>query len=479
MRRPTGIRARLTLWYAFVLAVFLLVCAAASYALLARSSRLRIDESLQETARAFAAAWVGAQLAPVPRHAAVGDIVRRIGAGDLEVLVIDRSRGAVADQWPADVQPTRTMARAVREMEATLVAASAVGGYATVPAEGGAPARRIFALPMNVAGRRQLVVVGRSLADYRQVLHDVRIAFLVAIPLTVLLAGAGGYFLASRALAPMGAMAAQAERIGASTLHERLDLPNPGDELGRMGAAFNDLLARLDASFEQQRQFMADASHELRTPITVIRGEADVALSRADREAAEYREALDLVRDEARRMSRIVDDLLLLARADVGQAPLHLADIYLDDVVEDAVRAVRTLASTASVRVDHAASDDELPIRGDEQLLRRLVLNLLENAIKYGRHGGVVTVRTEHADGGYVIAVHNEGAPIPRDAWQRVFERFHRGPGPRTAVGEQGAGAGLGLAIARWIAEVHGGTVVLAKSDESGTEFRATLQRGS
>jgi signal transduction histidine kinase len=180
-------------------------------------------------------------------------------------------------------------------------------------------------------------------------------------------------------------------------------------------------------------------------------------------------------------MSRIIDDLFLLARADAGQYQLRPTDVYLDDLLDDCVRAVRTLAAARNVSLRFDAPSEEMPFRGDEALLRRLVVNLLDNAIKYGPAGGDVTVRawregTAHGDPPprYVVAVRNGGAPIPPDLRHRLLDRFYRGA--RESAPESGAsGAGLGLPIARWIAEAHGGTLELARSDETGTEFRLVL----
>ena len=251
-------------------------------------------------------------------------------------------------------------------------------------------------------------------------------------------------------------------------------MANPADELGQLSAAVNHVLGRLETAFEQQRRFMAEASHELRTPIAVVRGEADLALGR-DRSAAEYREALTVIGAESRRMTRVVEDLFLLARADAGQLHLGLADVDLGEVATGCCRAVQTLAK---VRQADVVPTIESPaqVQGDEGLISRAIVNLLDNALKYGRVGGRVQVTVGRHDGHATVAVRDDGPGIPAELQTRIFDRFYRGPAARAAEDAgTGGGAGLGLAIAKGIAEAHGGTIRLVQSDATGTEFLLEL----
>ena len=305
-----------------------------------------------------------------------------------------------------------------------------------------------------------------------------------------MLSALGGWTLARKTLAPVARMTERAAQIGASTLHERLPLGNPTDELGRLAGVFNDLLARLDHAFEQQRQFMADASHELRTPVAVMLGEADIALSQEVRPDSEYRDALHAVRDEGRRLSRVVADLFLLARADAGQRPLQRREIYLDELVTECVRAARAIAAARGTTIVFAPSaatastgeavapEDDWPLEGDEELLRSLVMNLIDNAIKHSPPGATVTIGLGRDARSYRIIVSDTGPGIPEEARGKVFERFYRVDKARSreAVSDSG-GAGLGLAIGRWIAEAHGGTLALTRSSEAGSTFEIGLPR--
>ena len=220
-------------------------------------------------------------------------------------------------------------------------------------------------------------------------------------------------------------------------MHQRLRVANAQDELGHLAQSFNKLLDRLDQSFEQQRRFMADASHELRTPVAILCGEADVALSQPSRSPEDYRVSLDILRAEkAKRLKHIVDDLFTLARADAGQYPLTLTDFYLDELVTECSRSMRTLAAAKQITLCCDTSE-EMPIRADEGLLRRMIVNLLDNAIKYTPPGGNVSVTWDVQDSQYRITVSDTGQGIPSELQSRIFERFFRVDKARISFGER------------------------------------------
>ncbi len=303
-------------------------------------------------------------------------------------------------------------------------------------------------------------------------LQVARRVIFFGLPVLVCLAGVGGYLLASRSLAPLASMAEQTRRISGATLHTRLEIGDAADELKMLGASFNELLARLDQSFESMRRFVADASHELRTPISVIRGEADVALAR-ERPATEYRESLAIILDESRRLSRLVDDLLNLARADAGHVRLEVRDFYFNELVSDACRSVQAAAAARRIEVECACGSD-VAFRGDEELLRRLVLNLLDNALRYTPAGGKVSVSLETEGTELRVRVRDTGVGIAPEEAPRVFERFYRIDKARS---REGGGFGLGLSIVKWIAESHHGAVELRSRPQEGSVFTVTLPR--
>ena len=269
-------------------------------------------------------------------------------------------------------------------------------------------------------------------------------------------------------------MSEQARRIGADNLDARLSVRNPDDELGHLAGSFNGLLDRLNASFDRQKRFVADASHELRTPVAILCGETEVALAKEDRSQQEYRETLRILADESKRLKRIVEDLFTLARADAGQYPLSYTDFYLDELAAECAKNVRTLAAAKQITLACEAGGEAL-IRADESLVRRMLLNLLDNAIKYTQPGGSVSVRVAHRDGMYDLSVIDTGPGIPADLRSRIFERFFRVDKARSREEQDGSGAGLGLSIGAWIATAHSGNLGLIRSGSEGSTFTATL----
>jgi heavy metal sensor kinase len=286
------------------------------------------------------------------------------------------------------------------------------------------------------------------------------------------LAIAGGWALASRGLAPLEWMASQAREITGSSLHRRLAIGDAAPELRSLAESFNQLLVRLDQAFDSMRRFVTDASHEMRTPLTAIRGAADVVLSR-DRGVAEYQEALAIILDESRRLSRLVDDLLNLARADSGRFTLRVQEFYANDLLEDCCRQAQAAADARGIHLSCAAGEDA-PYRGDEELLRRLVMNLLDNAIRYTPQGGTVSAALNAAPARLEIRIADSGPGIPPEAAPHVFERFYRADEARS---RQDGGFGLGLSIVKWIAEAHHGAVTLASRTGAGSIFTVTLPR--
>jgi signal transduction histidine kinase len=299
---------------------------------------------------------------------------------------------------------------------------------------------------------------------------------VIVIPLLVVAAAGGGYFMAAKSLAPVSAMSERAAEITATNLRERLPVSG-GEELARLARVVNELLARLEDSFGRQRRFMADASHELRTPTAVLRTEADVILAQSHRSEKEYRASLTVIRDAAGRLARIVDDLFALARVDAENVATRRERVYVEELVDDAMRMVRALGDARGVRVNLQEAV-EAPVDADADLVGRLLINLLDNAIKHSPDGGVVEVRMQRRDGVVDVGVIDQGKGIAEQDRERVFQRFVR-LAEEDGTGEQPAarpsGVGLGLAIARRIAEAHGGSLIVFDSTPGRTEFRLTL----
>ena len=312
------------------------------------------------------------------------------------------------------------------------------------------------------------LLVARPLTDLARERNEVRQAMFVVIPLALLLAGAGGWWLASIGLRPVTQMSRRAARIPLTGSEDLGPAPRD-DELGQLARAFNALLSRLRTALQTQRQFMADASHELRTPVSIIRTASDVALNREHRDETEYRDALAITNAQAERLGRLVEDMLTLARADVGGYPLRPVNLYLDDLIEDCRRAVAVLAAQRHITVT-ATGVNDVPVRGDEELLRRLVVNLLQNAVQHSPKGGTVSVDVSPNGSRVYVRVADSGTGIAESDRSRIFERFVQLDPSRRALG-----TGLGLPIAKWIAEAHHGSLSLESTGPGGSTFCVVL----
>lgn len=479
-----SVRFRLTFWYTAVLALVLVLVASVTYFIYSRNSRQRTDSDLVELSDAFVttlqAELKDQQGADSLKSAALEAILEH-RFRDHVFILLDASSKPVASSWdlPAAVPVDRfTLDRALEGIASPRsVHESSRPGSVFLSFRGGRFGYRGFSRKISLDGQPCTVVALQSLHTREEMLEDIRATFAWTIPLALLLAAAGGYFLARKSLAPVVAMSSQAGRIGAANLHERLAIQNEKDELGHLAQSFNRLLDRLNQSFDQQRRFMADASHELRTPIAILRGEAEVALSRQERSSVEYRESLGVLHHEAERLTHIVEDLFTLTRADAGQYPLQPRDFYLEELVGECVHSARTLALAKKISLNFEGAP-ESPIRADESLLRRMILNLLDNAIKYTPEGGRVTVNCLRVAHEYVLSIADTGPGIPAELQPRLFERFFRADKARSRGESDGGGAGLGLSISRWIAEAHHGRLELTRSDSSGSTFTAFLPTG-
>ena len=475
-----SMRAQLTFWYTGVLALVLIIFAVSSYVYLARAARERTDQSLVDTANSLISNFKAeAEDENLSGTAAALEVTRDFQFSDRQAIILEDSGRIVAtsdppaiaqgkNRWPATVALVQSMTGLLEQ--------SARSGRAFAILPNQREGIRAYASSIKSQGNNYTVVIAQSLHEQDEALEQARHAFYVAIPLSLIFASLGGYLLARKSLAPVITMGDSAARIGASNLGERLPVINERSELGRLAQIFNELLARLDLSFEQQRRFMADASHELRTPVAIVCGESEVALSQTVRSAEEYRESLAIMHDEGRRLTRIVEDLFILARADAGQYQPEYKPFYIDETVGECVRAVRTLAARQGQEFHYIHPEDEMLFRGDEGLIRRMVLNLLDNAIKYTPQAGQINVELARHESNYRIIIRDTGAGIPPEAQPHIFERFYRVDKARVRNGEpQGSGAGLGLSIAAWIAEIHRGSINLESSDSRGSTFIVTL----
>ena len=478
-----SVRARLTFWYAAVLAIFLVVMSVASYFTFRRTTMERSDNDLMELSDAFLVT-LGTEVSDAggrePIKTAAEEAIHEHRLRDHVYAVFDAAGEVEASSDQLNMamkgkEPSAANLLDSSEMRKFVGASSPEREFLNLA--GGRNGYRGIARRFTFEGHAYAVGIFHSLHPQEEMLEEIRETFAWVIPLAILLASAGGYFLARKSLEPVLSMSQRASRISAANLHERLPVKNERDELGALATAFNHLLDRLEQSFERQRRFMADASHELRTPVAILRGEAEVALSRQSRTPEEYRESLGVLHGEAQRLTHIVDDLFTLTRADAGQYPLQRQGFYLDELVADCVHSARTLAGAKNIKLS-GDTPEECAIYADESLLRRMVLNLVDNAIKYTPEGGKVTVSCYRQGPEYAISVRDSGPGIAEDLQPRIFERFFRADTARSRSEGGGTGAGLGLAISRWIAEAHEGRLELTCSDASGSTFSALLPEG-
>lgn len=450
-----SIRVRLTLWYLIVLALILALFAAGIYVSMRRSLHEQLDDTVENRARL---------IEPLVT-------LDRAGAPSLD-LGRDVPDSELDDEFQRlfDVSGDLVFENSQRSREVSVdpeALEQAFGGETHIGTrEDGV---RIFTMPVVRDGEPIAVLQSaQATDDLRETLRGLRLILLAGIPGAIVLASAGGWWLASRALSPIDDITRAAQQITAQDLSRRLNADLPDDEVGRLARTFDGMIARLDASFQRQRQFTADASHELRTPLTAIRGQIDVALARP-RDAAEYQRVLATVNAQVDRMTRLSTDLLMLARADAGSMPLHREEVDVRQLVEGAAEQVRPLATEKRLELRVEPSADA-SVSADPDMLLQLLINLLDNAIKYTERGWV-TVGWRAEPGRLLILVRDTGTGIPAEHRERIFERFHRVDSGRA---RQDGGAGLGLAICRSIVEAHRGTIAV-ESSAAGSAFKISL----
>ena len=450
-----SIRARLTGWYAVVLTAMMVLYATATFLAVRHEFLEQLDERLHDDF-----------------EAAEGRLTR--SADGRVAWAPDAHQDAHDDEarvyevWSASGEKIHRSGASTPLPPVALAATSASYRYETVLAAG--ERWRTIAAPVTIEGHNVVLRVSRSEERVREELSEVLAVLVLGLPLVVALAAVGGYVLARRALAPIDQLASEARRITADRLHERLAAPNQRDEIGRLTAVINETFARLESSFDQLRRFTADSSHELRTPLAVVRGIGEAAVAER-RTPGEYEEAIGSMLEEIDRMSNLVDALLRLSHGDAGTIRLSREPVDLGQLANDVAASLGILAEERNqkVNVDVAA-----PVMAtvDRLVVREAVTNMLDNAIKYGPPGSMITIRVDRAVDRGVLTVADQGPGIPSEHRERIFHRFFRVDEARS---RDGGGAGLGLAIAKWAVEIHGGQITVDERPGGGSEFRMVL----
>jgi heavy metal sensor kinase len=451
------IRLRLTAWYFAILAVVLSAFGVTAYLAMRHSIRQTVDEELQARAEGV--------------HQLIERTIQRGAPQDLPEGVREHT----------ELRAGGALLQVSDEQGNWIYRSSVMSDYA-VPVPATAPKRateflgktvplRIWTQKATVAGHVYTIQAAFEMDDFYEALEHFALLLFISIPTLLLCAAGGGYWISSRALEPVDQITQTARTISAQNLSSRLDVPQSRDELQRLSETLNGMLERLEAAFKKITQFTADASHELRTPVAVMRTRAELCLRKA-RSADEYREVIAEVLAELEKTSVLIEQLMFLARADSGAETLHFTSTNVADVLREACHQGSALAEAKQIAFQEEIPGGSMWIQGDASSLRRLFLILIDNAVKYTPPSGQVEVSLQRNDGYAVAEVRDTGIGIAETDLPNVFERFYRADKSRT---RELGGVGLGLSIGRWITEVHSGSIKVHSSPGQGSSFQIKL----
>jgi heavy metal sensor kinase len=458
--RTLSLRTKLTLWYASLMAVALTASAVIAHMYLSRSLRRAVDAALTEQVQLIEmrlrALAQGREL-PEARTERLA-----LAPAFVELITPEGDVADVAAASEAARVPLRPeMLERVRRSRAPL------GEDART--RDGRALRVVTWRALNARGEVEYFIrAGYVTEDIRRAERKLAGALLVTTALALIGASLGGMLLTTRALRPVDRLTRAARAITAHNLTERVEVPLGQDELTRLAETFNHMIARLEDAFERERRFTDEAAHELRTPLAILRSDLEIALRR-ERSVEDYRQVLRRCLDEVLRLGRLTDDLLLLARSASGRLALDLAPLRLDALCRDVLEQMHPIAEARRLDLVLEDSGEALPVCGDPRRLRQLLLNLLDNALKFTPPGGRVILRTSRTTTHARLEVEDTGRGIPAEDLPHIFERFSRRPSEETT------GAGLGLAISRWIVEAHGGRLWAESELGRGSRFIAEL----
>ena len=462
-----SIRARLTLWYVLLLAV-IVVAVGAFLLLRLRSDLVRaVDEGLSTRAAQIALGFSeqgGGEASSGPGGSQFQDVADSSLAGlpqaESGAQLLDSGGWLLESAGDAIAESPLIGPEAVaRALAGTTIRETLSTGSDREPF-------RVLAIRLPGPGAPSVVVVATSLEETNRSIGRLAVLLLAAVPVALAAAAAGGWWLARAALRPVARMTKAASEIGAGTLDERIDVPAAADELQRLASTLNAMLGRLQAAVEQKRRFVGDASHELRSPLAVMRTELDVTLMDPSLPPV-AREALASADEEVTRMSRLVDDLLVLARIDEGGLPLLLGRIDLREVAENAVSSMRVLAGARGIELSLEGSP--APTEADAARIEQVIVNLVGNAVKFTGPSGKVGVEVWSDEGGVGLTVRDTGPGIAPDLLPTIFDRFVRADRARSRADE--GGSGLGLAICHEIVHAHGGRIWVESEPGRGSVF--------
>lgn len=478
-----SIRFKLTLWYVLILAVLLISFSTFLYITLSKSLHRDVDNKLRSLAELIAtesssplskfgfgnidqALEVSLDLKPIGKFIQVLDESGRVGR---------RSENLKNIQLPVSLQTLKNATRGIVTFETHRI--------------GNVPLRIITYPVKENQHITRIIQIASSLEDVEEALNKLFLILLITVPSALLLASLGGQFLARKALKPVDQITQTARVITTKNLNQRIQPLRVKDEISRLVDTFNEMISRLDQSFQQIKQFTADASHELKTPLTILKGEVEVAL-RKERTPSEYTQILESNLEEIDRMSKIVDDLLWLSKADIGEIQLQKEEVNLTALIQELVEQMGLLAQSKRIQIQTIPHDglEEIRIYGDALRMRELFLNLIDNGIKYTEEGGKITIHLEkefplslqeasNSSNGRKasfakVIISDTGIGISKEDQKKIFNRFYRVDKARSR--EQG-GSGLGLSICKWIVEAHQGEIEVESELGKGSSFIVKL----
>jgi two-component system heavy metal sensor histidine kinase CusS len=456
MMHKFSIRSSLTLWYSAILLLGMAIFGGAMWFALAHRLMTGVESRLRERVEGLRTVLV------LESH-----------LKDWKLLQLELSEFAreVPDGMLMQMRDAggRILLPAAAEPLFSIGSTADSPAYSTVVRE--RKAYRTLTTRIRVGTESYDVLVAGSLDETTAVLRDFRHLLLLMIPGLVMVACLGGYWISRRALSPVDEITRVARSISVQNLSRRLTVPQTGDELQRMSETWNQVLERLDGAVHRIRQFTADASHELRTPVALILATADLALRR-ERTVSEYQKSLSDIRAEAERMTNLTESLLTLARSDADGIRLPLASVDLNEVVREVVVGIQPMAEMKSIALYTETMNSPALISANALAIQRLLRALIDNAMKYTARGGAIIVSTAAANGGILLSVKDTGEGIQPEALPHIFERFFRADPARST----GSGAGLGLSIAKAIAEAHGSDIVVESTPGVGSRFELLLR---
>ena len=454
--KPLSIRLKLTAWYVAVLLASLGIFGIAAYFAMKEGIERTVDQNLEEQA------------------GGIEELMR-------SVLRDEPARLADELREHAELRAEGDFSQ-VRDPDGRWIYRSRLMTNYKVPVPGTAEhsvysfmARdlplRVLVRELNSDGNTYLIQVAAPMDDSYNALNRFKWVVLLLSPLLVVLASGGGYWLSRRALAPVDEITQAAQEINSNNLSQRLEVPPTRDELQRLSETLNGMLERLEAAFNRITQFTADASHELRTPLALMRTTTEVSL-RTSQTVSEYREAQSQVLEELEKTSSLVEKLMLLARADAGAETLQRVPVNLTDCLREACNDGRILAAAKGITFQEDIASLMLVVEGDPHALHRLFLILIDNALKYTPSRGSIVVSLSQGDNFAVTEFRDTGIGITVEDQPHIFDRFYRADKARS---REFGGVGLGLSIARWVAEAHGGSIAVESSPGDGSIFRVRL----